>query len=66
MDLYGKPVCKNESFSQDWCAKYSPKNGIIELNCFPGNCPQVTIDYYDGYYDNHHGEIINSVAELDL
>lgn len=65
-DIYGKPKCEYENLSQDWTSTYHDSLGIIKLQCFPGNCPQVCIDYYDGYYDNHHGEIIEDVAKLDL
>lgn len=65
-ELYGKPVCDMEDFTQDWSSKYTIPQGIIILTCFPGDCPQVTIDYYDGYYDNHHGEIVDDVAIQDL
>lgn len=65
-DLYGKPKCEYENLSQDWTSTYNTPLGVIKLECFPGNCPQVCIDYYDGYYDNHHGEIIDDVAKLDL
>lgn len=65
-DLYGKPKCEYENLSQDWTSAYNTPLGIIKLQCFPGNCPQVCIDYYDGYYDNHHGEIIDDIAKLDL
>lgn len=65
-DLYGAPKCEYEDYSQDWTATYNTPTGIIRLECFPGNCPQVTIDYYDGYYDTHHGEIIEDLAKLDL
>lgn len=65
-DLYGKPNCEHEDWLQDWSSTYIVPTGIIILTCFPGNCPQVTIDYYDGYYDNHHGEIIDDLAKIDL
>lgn len=62
-DLYGKPVCDDENFSYSFYATYTIKTGIIKLRFYHNKC---CIEYYDGYYDNHHGEIIDSVAKLDL
>lgn len=57
IDLYGEPV------DEKGYTTYNVKNGIIKLSIYGDYC---VIWYYDGYYDNHHGEIIDSVAKLDL
>ncbi len=65
-ELYGIPQCSYEDFTQDWTSTYTSSKGFIKLIGFPGNCPQVCIEYYDGYYDKHHGEIDHDTAILDL
>lgn len=65
-EKYVTPICEYENHSQDWTSTFNIEKGIIELQAFPGNCPQVEIVYIDGYYEKYHGAIQNNIAQNDL